>query len=256
MSNESVNRVLWWLCLFAAPLVLLGIELFHPAGFTANPGMFEYLRQPQPAPYLNGHDALGYFGPDWWFALHAIQTPLVGLVSVGLWLAVARIDTVRDGVPAALFAWLSRAAAFVFLIFYTTLDSIGGTGMARAIVTANSMITAGTITVTQAGQFLNTVWTDPLVGGVGSVVSLTGSWAVFFAAGFAAIALFLTRRVPWPPLVLLILFGWQLEISHTAMHGPVAFGLLTIAGVWLWIAQHRPLGSVGAAIPPAVDASG
>ncbi|MEA2689055.1 MAG: hypothetical protein QOD51_1662 [Candidatus Eremiobacteraeota bacterium] len=236
--------------------MLLVIELYHPADFTKDPGMFAYLRQAQPAPYLNGHDALGYFGPDWWFTLHSIQTPLVGLVSVGLWLAVARIDGARDGTLAAVFAWASRAATFVFLIYYTALDSIGGTGMARAIVTANAMVAAGTITAAQAAQLLDTVWTDPHVGGVGSTISLTGSWAVFFAAAFAAVALFLARRAPWPALVLLILFGWQLEISHTAMHGPVAFGLLTIAGVWLWFGQQRARRSAGAATPSMVDASG
>lgn len=256
MSNESVNKVLWWLCLFAAPLVLLGIELFHPAEFTANPGMFEYLRTAQPAPYANGHNALGYFGPDWWFTLHSIQTPLVGLVSVGLWLLVARVDGARNGATAAVFAWLSRAATFVFLIYYTALDSIGGTGMARAIVTANGMVTAGTLTAAQAGGLLNAVWQDPFVGGVGSWISLTGSWAVFFAALFAATALFLTRATPWPPVLLLILFGWQLEVSHTAMHGPVAFALLTIAALWLWIAQSRARTTAGASTLPAVDASG
>ena len=247
MTNDGVNKVLWWVCLFAAPAVLLAIELYHPAGFTENPKMFQYLRQPQPAPYQHGHDALGYFGPDWWFTLHSIQTPLVALVAVGLWLLVARADT-RERLGVTVLAWLSRAATFVFLIYYTALDSIGGTGMARAIVTANAMIDAGKLTVDQAAGLLNTVWVDPYVGGVGSWISLTGSWAIFFAALFAALALFLTRRAPWPALVLLVLFGWQLEISHTAMHGPVAFGLLIAAGLWAWFGERR---SERAATPAA-----
>ena len=249
MSNDAVNKVLWWVCLFAAPAVLLGIELYHPADFTESPGMFQYLRQPQPSPYQNGHDALGYFGPDWWFTLHSIQTPLVGLVSVGLWLMVARVDGTRDGALAAVCAWLARVATFVFLIYYTALDSIGGTGMARAIIHANALVSAGTITKDQAAQLLDALWKDPAVGGVGSTISLTGSWAVFFAALFAAVALYVTRRAPWPALVLLILFGWQLEVSHTAMHGPVAFGLLAVVGIWLWFAQRR---GAGAAIPAGV----
>jgi uncharacterized membrane-anchored protein len=87
------------------------------------------------------------------------------------------------------------------------------------------------------------VWTDPAVGGVGSTISLTGSYAVFFAALCAAIALGVTRRAPMPAQVLLVLFGWQLEVSHTAMHGPIAFGALAIVGVWLWFAaRSRPSG--------------
>ena len=46
MSNEAVEKVLWWICLLAAPLVLVAIELFHPAGFTAHPGMYQYLSKP------------------------------------------------------------------------------------------------------------------------------------------------------------------------------------------------------------------
>ena len=60
---------------------------------------------------------------------------------------------------------------------------------------------------------LNTMWTDPLVGGVGSFISLTGSWAVFIAILAAALALLLARRVPWPPLVVLVAFGWELQTS-------------------------------------------
>ena len=54
MSNGPIWKGLWWLCLVVAPAVLVGIELFHPAGFTMtaghphNPGMYEYLSIPEP----------------------------------------------------------------------------------------------------------------------------------------------------------------------------------------------------------------
>ena len=35
-------------CLLAAPAVLVTIELFHPAGFTAHPGDAQYLSKPEP----------------------------------------------------------------------------------------------------------------------------------------------------------------------------------------------------------------
>ena len=71
MSNETAKKVLWWVCLFLAPLVLLTIELFHPAGFTTEPGMYQYLSMPQP--HSSAHKALAYFGPQWWFVLHMTQ---------------------------------------------------------------------------------------------------------------------------------------------------------------------------------------
>ena len=43
MSNEVVKKLLFWLCLLAAPLVLITLELFHPAGFTHHPGMYQVL---------------------------------------------------------------------------------------------------------------------------------------------------------------------------------------------------------------------
>ena len=64
-------------------------------------------------------------------------------------------------------------------------------------------------------RVLNATWTDPRVGASGRSSSLTGSWAAFFSALFAAIALFLAKKAPWPPLPLLVVYGWELQVSHT-----------------------------------------
>lgn len=74
---------------------------------------------------------------------------------------------------------------------------------------------------------------------MGSVISLTGSWAVFFAALFLAIALLLAKKAPIWPLLLLVGFGWELQVSHTAPHGPIAFALLIIAALWIWGAERK-----------------
>ena len=34
MSNHVMWKALWWVCLVVAPVVLICIELFHPANFT------------------------------------------------------------------------------------------------------------------------------------------------------------------------------------------------------------------------------
>lgn len=243
MSKESSNRILWWLCLFLAPAVLVAIELFHPAGFTGDPGMYQYLSMPQP--HTAAHHALGYFGPWWWFTLHMIQTPMVGLVSIGLWLMVGEIDR-RFGIAASLCAWISRIATFVFLMFYTALDAIGGISLGRVIEVTERLARAPPgephLSADQlAGVVLvlNTMWTDPWVGGQGSFISLTGSWAIFVAALFAAIALFVSKQVSWPPLIVLIAFGWEVQVSHASFHGPIAFALLIVAALWIrW--QRRP----------------
>lgn len=245
MDKDATSRALWWLCLVAAPAVLIAIELFHPAGFTEHPGMYEYLSKPEP--YSPDHHALAYFGPPWWFALHMMQTPLVGLVAVGLTLLVREVGPGSGGLASAS-AWLARAAAFVFLIYYTALDSIGGVGLGKTIELTEQMASHGQLTPDQVqgiALVLNATWVDPWVGGVGSFISQTGSWAVFVASLFAALALLLTGQAPRWSLLLLVAFGWELQVSHTMPHGPIAFGLLLVFALQLAWRARVPAASAG-----------
>lgn len=230
------KSILFWLGLVVAPLILAGMELFHPANFTRNPGMFAYLCTSQP--YDPNFKALGYFGPHWWVILHMVQLPLLGLVSIGLW---GLMDEIDGGIEGAL-AWLSRLFTFVFLIFYTALDSIGGIGLGRSMLNIEAMQANGGLTAEQAAgaiKLLNTDWVDPVTGGVGSFISLGGSWAVFAAAITAGLALALTARASWPALMLLVGFGWEIQVSHASPHGPIGFTLLALAGVLIWRGQRR-----------------
>jgi hypothetical protein len=243
MTNARVEKVLWWLGLVVAPLVLLSIELFHPSNFTHGDKIYDYLSVPHS--YDPTHYALAYPGPDWWFVMHMIQTPLVGLVAVGLWLLVGKVDD-NDGAIAMALAWLSRAFTFVFLIYYTALDTIGGTGLGRLILNTQSLAASAPPDphldphqVDGVKLLLDRTWIDPWVGGVGSFFSLTGSWAVFIACVFAAAALLLAKKMSVLPLIVLLLFGWQLQVSHASPNGPIAFALLVVAGVWMWWAPGR-----------------
>jgi hypothetical protein len=192
--------------------------------------------------YSYGHfEALAFPGVDWWFTLHMIQTPMVALVSIGLWLLASRVVD-EDGLLANALAWLSRLATLVFVIYYTALDSIGGFGLGRTIINTQTLKAAGKLNDDQISGVilvLNTTWVDPWVGGVGSFISLTGSWAVFIASALLALALLLAKKAPWPALILLVAFGWELQTSHTMPYGPIAFGLLIVAALWMVWAEHR-----------------
>jgi hypothetical protein len=234
-ADRFMERVLWWLCLAVAPAVLIVLELFHPANFTSDPGMYAYLSHAEhDSP---GHHALDYFGPRWWFLLHMIQTPMVVLVAIGLWRLLAPVGS-ADGPAAIVAAWLARLAIFAFLVFYTVLDAVGGIGLGRSIVVLQGMVADGTLEPAQAAgaiALLNRMWVDPLVGGVGSLVSLGGSYAVLAGAVLIVAALVPARRIHWLPAVLLIAFGYVLQISHAAPTGPIAFALLiAAAGVMRW----------------------
>lgn len=233
-----MKNLLWWLCLFVAPAVLIAVELFHPAGFTATPGMYQFLSHSEPHAH---HSALAYFGPHWWFVLHMIQTPMVGLVAVGLWLMIDGIGT-KDGTAAMVSAWLARAAIFVFALYFTILDAIGGIGLGRTILVVQQMVAEGKLNPQQFDGvvlLLNTLWVDPVIGGVGSFVSETASWAAFAVSFLVAGALLLSRRAGWANMIPLLGFGWELQTAHASPHGPIAFGLLIVAAGWLWWARRR-----------------
>jgi membrane protein implicated in regulation of membrane protease activity len=104
------------------------------------------------------------------------------------------------------------------------------------------LVEAGRLTPAQVegvALMLNTTWVDPWVGGVRSFISETGSWAVFAAVLLAAAALLLARKAPWPPLLVLLAFGWQPNTAHASPHGPIAFALLIVAAIWLWWAERK-----------------
>lgn len=232
-------RTMIFLCLVLSPLVLIGMELFHPSHFTANPGMTAYLCHPQP------HDphftALAYFGPNWWFLLHMVQTPLIVLVGVGLLILTgAFVQNTKDQ-RGQIFAWIARIAIFFFVVYFTVLDSIGGISLGRQLIVIDQLFAAGEISGYDAHviqRFLDVMWVDFWVGGVGSVVSLTGSWAVFIAAASLAIYLILNKRINLICFALLLGFGWELQLTHASFHGPIAFSLLALAsGMYLY--QNR-----------------
>ena len=162
---------------------------------------------------------------------------MVGLVAVGLWLMVDDVGA-ADGGAAMVCAWIARAAIFVFAVYFTVLDAIGGIGLGRTIVVVESLkLDDKQLDVIK--MLLNKMWTDPLVGGVGSTISLTASWAAFVASVLVAASLLLSSRAGWVNMAVLVGFGWELQTSHAAPHGPIAFALLIVASGWLWWTRRR-----------------
>lgn len=243
------GRVLAIASLVFAPILLAAIELFHPAHFTLKPGMTAFLSHPQQGdPYYN---AISYFGPEWWFLLHMIQTPLVVVVSFGLLMAT---DSFAGPTQARYkpLAWLARIATVVFMTYYTVLDSIGGIGLGRELVVLRELVDTGALTGLDAENirfFLDRMWVDPWVGGVGSFVSLLGSWAIFVAALCTAGYLLLNRKATWLEAILLVGFGWELQMAHASYHGPIAFGLLALSSA-LRLSRKTPLPGATAGNPP------
>ena len=67
---------------------------------------------------------------------------------------------------------------------------------------------------------LNKMWTDPLVGGVESYVSLTASWAAFVASVLVAATLLLSRRAGWLNMAVLVGLWLATAGESCRLHGP------------------------------------
>jgi hypothetical protein len=211
---DPVRTVLRRICLFGAPLVLIGIETFHPLGFTDE--VYAVLSRP----------GFLFFGPWWFSTLHTIQTPMVGVVAAGLLLLLAGLS--------GLWAWVARGAALVWVVYYTVLDSIQGIFLGWIIAKS---LDAPAETQRFVATLTQDMYTDRVIGGVSSVVSLTGSWAFLVAAVATALAL-AQRGAPLWPLVALVLAGQLIQMSHAHPYGPVGFSLVFLAtlGFERWLA--------------------
>ena len=77
--------------------------------------------------------------------------------------------------------------------------------------------------------------TTPLTG----PLSLSTTNSFIAASVLVAATLLLARRAGWLNMVLLLGFGWELQTSHAALHGPIAFALLIVASGWMWWIRRR-----------------
>ena len=65
------------------------------------------------------------------------------------------------------------------------------------------------------------------------------------ASVLAASALALARKVGWPALVLLVAFGWELQVRHASPNGPIALSLLILSALWIWWSGRSGLAAGG-----------
>jgi len=200
----------------AAPLALAAVELFHP----------------------RPHDL---FDLDMrvWLPIHYLQIPLFPLTALSMAL-LAR--------PGSAAATVCRSAMFVFAIAYTAFDTAAG-------VVTGELITAARASHEPDVWLLPvmTVWNNAIVGTGGGrppVLGAAGTFAWTIGAIAAAISV---RRAgaPWGPVILLVVSGVTLLVflSHAFPSGPVTFGALAAASIWLRCGAPHP--SAATLAPPA-----
>jgi hypothetical protein len=218
-------NLLRWLLMIGVPLTLALIEQKHPAGVAAN--VYGGLRS------ISSE----------WLRIHLLQIPLFGLMFV------AALNLTWGIV--GFWAWLSRIALWFFVVFYTALDAVAGLAVGTILSRQTPEMNPATV-----AAIVQQLFRDPIVGGVGSVISLTGSWAWLIAMLAAVLGLFWENRTrpvwqTFPPSLLLVVCGYALFVSHTNPAGPIAFACFAGASLWFEILRFGP----AAPLPsrPALD---
>jgi hypothetical protein len=198
--------------LIGTPLLTGILLLFHPLPESAQTGMTELPKG------LALYELMAPIA-DGFLAVHMLFPLALALLGLSV---ILLLNGVR-GIAAN----LSRVSAFVFVITYILYETIIGTVTGLLIRDAASLSPAEQAVI---GDVIYRNYTDPILGDLPSVVSVTAWISWFFAVTLAAFAL----RRSGNPLGACILLGISfIFISHASMLGPLGmlFFLFAVIGV-------------------------
>jgi uncharacterized protein YhhL (DUF1145 family) len=194
-----------------SPLLLALLEVFHP--------------------HPHGDNLLDVRVGTWLF-VHYAQILLFPLAA----LSVAALLRGITGVTAM----ASRAALFVFAICFVAFDTAAGVATGILVQAAHA---SGDPDAWRPA--IDAIWRHPIVGGVRQdhipSLSMVGAATLSIATAAAAASLRQAGR-SWPPVLLLGLSGFGLEVfnTHSWPGGPLTFGGIAVAAAWLeWQAVRR-----------------
>jgi len=198
------------LILIGTPILTGILLLFHPLPESPEMASTEL---PQ------GLDLYESMSPiaDGFLIVHLLFPVALALLGLSV---ILLVDGVR-GIAAN----LSRVSAFVFVLSYIMYETIIGTVTALLIRSAASLPPAEQAVI---GDAVYRNFTDPVLGDLPSVLSVTAWLSWFFAVTLAAFAL----RRSGKPLGACILLGISFVfISHASMLGPLGMLFFLFAAV-------------------------
>jgi hypothetical protein len=147
--------------------------------------------------------------------VHLLFPPALALLGLSVVLLLNGVQGIT--------ATISRVSAFVFTISYIVYETIIGTVTGLLIRDAAALSPAEQAVI---GDVIYRNYTDPVLGDLPSVVSLTAWLSWFLAVTLAAFAL----RRSGKPLGACILLGLSfIFISHASMLGPLGMILFLFA---------------------------
>lgn len=196
-----MNKFLKGLLLFFAPLALILLEIWHPYGFQDD--VYHRL-----APQI-----------EWWITLHIAQSFLFPLAAAGVYLLIKG----SRGFDAT----MARCFLLLFAIAYTVYDAVAGIGLGNLILQGRGLA-PDKIKVLE--EITQKYFSDPWFGGMGSWLSQFASWTWILTVIFTVIVLYRMGK-PFLPLILLLMSGVYLWMSHAYPNGPIAFACLLAANL-------------------------
>jgi len=202
--------------MIGSAIALVCLEWDHPSGFSS--AVFEGL-----AP-------LG----SWWMHLHIIQSFLFGAVAIAVLLLTRGLYT--------FWAVVSKSALWLFLVCYLVFDSTAGISVGLMVEQA---LNNPSLDLDSMKELIQIAYKDPIVGGSGSLFSLTGSWAWSVSIIAAVLALYSENKVHpvWkvlPPLALLLVSAYSINVGHYSPYGPIGFACLGAASLWFEVFHFGP----------------
>jgi hypothetical protein len=198
--------------LIGTPLLTGILLLFHPLPESAEMASTEL---PQG---LNLYESMAPIA-DGFLIVHLLFPMALALLGLSV---ILLVDGVR-GIAAR----ISRASAFVFVLSYTLYETIIGTVTGLLIRGAAPLPPVEQAVI---GDAIYRNFTDPILGDLPSVLSVTAWLSWLFAVTLAAFAL----RRSGKPLGACILLGLSFVfISHASMLGPLGmlFFLFAVIGI-------------------------
>lgn len=209
--------------LIGTPIATAVLLLFHPLPEMAEMSLAELPRG------LALYEALTPIA-DGFLAVHVIFPLALAMLGLSVLLLLKGVR--------GLAADISRASAFVFVLSYTLYETVIGT-VTALLIRGGAALSPGKQAVIGDAIYRNL--TDPLLGDLPSVVSVTAWVSWLFAVSLAAIALRRTGK----PLGACVLLGLSfIFISHASMLGPLGMLLFLLAVVWLERVRSPSLASV------------
>lgn len=193
------------LLLLGPPLLLAGLEFFHPQ------------------PDLNAQPVMEV--ATWFAGFHLIQLVLTGFVALSVLL-------LADGFGRAN-AWVTRLGIGVFLVFFSAYDAVAGIGTGLAMRSARDLPAVqqeGVFDVVKDWPALGPPFALGIVGTVGWIVAV------------GALALAARRRgAPRREWIFIGLAAFFLLGGHPFPAGTLAFGCLFIGALLHEFRGHRDL---------------